>query len=508
MVADIRDRRWQWDEFLAMRKEVLARWPTGQEVDLDEVAAYHRELPPHKNFALAVLRAKAEGITLTQPRGGFATVEEQVVLLKRLQDQGGADLLPLTTDSYTRNERFAEAQKGLAQSVSAGRSLLNGLPLVNHGLKAVRRITEAADKPTMVLSGTSKPCLTAEIGLAGGATGFLGGGISYTLSYTKEVPIAEGIRNYQYLDRLCAHYWEQGIPIHREQPGFLTGTLIPPGLAVAIAVIETLLGATQGLPHYSVGLGQCLCLGQDVAALRALERVCREYLGQFGFGATTLTIASHQWMANFPQDAAQAAGVIALGAVIAGTAGATQVITKSVHEALGIPSAEVNAAGVRLTRQVLRMLECWRLPVAGDLETEEAMIAAEARAILDRTLDLGDGDWALGAVRAVEAGVIDVPWSPSRFNAGKALPARDRFGAVRYLTHGNIPLPAEVLRDHRARLADRAGGGATGMMSERLLDDLTAISRPVCANFGTNGWGDFAHYAALLRLRREPRASR
>jgi methylaspartate mutase epsilon subunit len=485
-----------------MRKEVLARWPTGQEVDLDEVVAYQRGIPRHKNFALTVLRAKCEGVTLAQPRGGFATVDEQIGLLRALQDQGGADLLPLTTDSYTRNERFAEAEKGLAESIRAGRSLLNGLPLVNHGPKSIRRITEAVDKPTMVLSGTSRPCLTAEIGLAGGATGFLGGGISYTLSYTKEMPVAEGIRNYQYLDRLCAHYWEQGAPVHREQPGFLTGTLIPPGLGVAIAVIEALLGAQQGLPHYSVGLGQALCLSQDVAALRVLERVCRDYLERFGFGETTLTIASHQWMASFPHDEAQAAGVIALGAVIAGTAGVTQIITKSVHEALGIPTGEVNAAGVRLTQQVLRMLEGWRLPLSDDLETEEAMIAAEARAILDRTLDLGDGDWALGAVRAVEAGVIDVPWSPSRFNAGKALPGRDRLGAVRYLASGAIPLPDEVLDYHRARLAERSAGGAPAATSEHLLADLMAISRPVTGNFGPDGWRGFEEYAASLRRQR------
>ena len=195
-------------------------------------------------------------------------------------------------------------------------------------------------------------------------------------------------------------------------------------------------------------------------------------------------------------------GVIALGAVIAGTAGVTQVITKSAHEALGIPSPDVNAAGVRLTQQVLRMLEQWRLPLDPEVETEEAMVAAEARAILDRTLDLGDGDWALGAIRAVEAGVIDVPWSPSRFNAGKALPGRDRFGAVRYLAHGDIPVPPEVREYHRSKLADRSGGGSSGMMSERLLADLTAVSRPVSGNFGPDGWRDFKDYAELLRRQR------
>lgn len=98
----------------------------------------------------------------------------------------------------------------------------------------------------------------------------------------------------------------------------------------------------------------------------------------------------------------------------------------------------------------------------------------------------------------MEAGPIDVPWSPSHFNAGKALPGRDRFGAVRYLAHGRIPLPPEVLKHHRAKLADRSGGDTPGMLSERLLADLTAVSRPVSGNFGPDGWRDFGEYARLL----------
>jgi len=126
MAADVRQKRWQWDEFLQMRKEVLARWPTGREVDLEETVAYQREIPKHKNFALTVLRAKSEGITLAQPRGGFATVEEQIALLKALQDQGGADLLPLTTDSYTRNERFAEAARARFSTAAERKSVARG----------------------------------------------------------------------------------------------------------------------------------------------------------------------------------------------------------------------------------------------------------------------------------------------------------------------------------------------------------------------------------------------
>ena len=38
---------------------------------------------------------------------------------------------------------------------------------------------------------------------------------------------------------------------------------------------------------------------------------------------------------------------------------------------------------------------------------EAEMVEKETRSILDRVIDLGEGDVALGAVRAVEAGVLD-----------------------------------------------------------------------------------------------------
>ena len=68
---------------------------------------------------------------------------------------------------------------------------------------------------------------------------------------------------------------------------------------------------------------------------------------------------------------------------------------------------------------------------------------------------------------------------------------------MRYLAHGDIPVPPEVREYHRSRLSDRSGGGSS-MMSERLLADLTAVSRPVSGNFGPDGWRDFAEYARLL----------
>ena len=123
---------------------------------MTEATDYLRSLSPGKNYALQIVKAKKEGRTLVQPRGGVAMVEDQIALLHCLQDQG-ADLLPNTTDTYTRNLKFQEAQRGIEESQRAGRSMLNGCPIVNHGLQAVRRISESVRRPIIVLSGTDLP---------------------------------------------------------------------------------------------------------------------------------------------------------------------------------------------------------------------------------------------------------------------------------------------------------------------------------------------------------------
>ena len=126
MAEQITHDRLDWDELQEERTAVLASWPTGKEVDLDEAVEYHRKMPQELNFGMRLLQAKGEGKTLSQPRAGVADLNSHRELLLFLQNEGGADLLPTTIDSYTRQNRYEEAEKGLAESVREGRSLLNG----------------------------------------------------------------------------------------------------------------------------------------------------------------------------------------------------------------------------------------------------------------------------------------------------------------------------------------------------------------------------------------------
>ena len=69
---------------------------------------------------------------------------------------------------------------------------------------------------------------------------------------------------------------------------------------------------------------------------------------------------------------------------------------------------------------------------------------------------MGDGDVAVGTVRACEAGVLDIPWSPSRSVKSNILPARDVDGYLRILNPGEMPFPKEVMDYHEERLRKRA----------------------------------------------------
>jgi methylaspartate mutase epsilon subunit len=464
-------------DFLAQRAEVLAQWETGKDVDLDEALAYQRSIAPHKRFSDRLQQAKADRETLIQPRAGVALPEEHLKLLKTLQDEGTADLLPTTIDSYTRHNRYAEAKVGIEESIKTGKSLLNGFPAVNHGVAVCRRIVENLQVPLQVRHGTPDARLLAEITLAGGFTSFEGGGISYNIPYAKNHSLERTITDWQYVDRLVGYYQDQGITINREPFGPLTGTLVPPCISHSVAILESLLAAQQGVKCLTVGYGQCGNLIQDIAAIRTLEQLTNEYLVRYGFQQVKVTTVFHQWMGGFPQDEAKAYGVIAWGAATAVLAGATKVIVKSPHEAYGVPTAVANANGLKTTKQLTMMLKDQVAVEHTLIQAEMAIIERETRAILEAVLTLGNHDFGLSVVRGFEAGLIDVPFAPAQCNANKALPARDNTGAVRFLDFGNLPFDEELKAFHRTKLEERAKVERREVSFQMVIDDIYAVSK-------------------------------
>jgi len=461
-------------DFQALRRQVLSTWPTGNEVDFQEAVAYHRALPPGHNVAQALMTAKAAGKTLIQPRGGVALIDEQINLLQGLQ-RVGADLLPVTLDSYTRNNRYEAAESAIQESARNGRSMLNGFPIVNHGLGGCRRLTEAVDRPIVGRPGACDARLAAEISLAAGFSDFEGGPLDYFFSYSKTLTPEQVIRDWQYINRLAGSYQEQGIDMHQEQYGAITGTLVLPCLGLSVVILEGLMAAEQGVRYVGLGLGQTGCLLQDVAMLRVAPGLGRHYLDRLGYKETEVTTLLYQWMGAFPPDEAAAMGVISLAAAAAAFGKATYLISKSPHEALGIPTLEANAQGVRATRQVLGMLGNQIYPGGKELVEEMDLLERETRAIVDRALELGEGSPGLGAAQAVHAGVLDIPFSPSRVAKNRVMPLRDRTGAIRFLDSGAIPLPSDIRQFHRDRVEERISSAGGRSAYDLLVEDIYSI---------------------------------
>ena len=473
---DIQNKKISDAEFHRIRSEVMTQWPTGKDVNWEEAVAYHKAMPESRDFSKKLIKAKKEGRTLIQPRAGVPVVEEHIKLMQYLEKNGEADLLPSTIDSYTRQNRYTEAENGINESIRLGRAMLNGFPAVNHGVAKCRQVVESVNVPLQVRHGTPDARLLAEITFAGGFTSYEGGGISYNLPYCKNVPMERTIRDWQYVDRLTGIYEEMGVSINREPYGPLTGTLVPPCISHAAAIIEALLAAEQGVKNITVGYGQCGNLVQDIAAIQVLQELTDEYMAKYGYNDVVITTVLHQWMGGFPADEAKAFGVISSGSLIAALSKATKVIVKTPHEAAGIPTMEANAQGLRCTKQVVNMLADQQFKDSR-LDGEKEIIRLETRAIVDKCFELGNGDIAVGVCRGVESGALDVPFAPCRYNKGLMLPCRDNNGAVRILNTGNLPFSQDIKDFHAEKINERAKAENREASFQMVIDDVYAIGK-------------------------------
>jgi methylaspartate mutase epsilon subunit len=164
-------------------------------------------------------------------------------------------------------------------------------------------------------------------------------------------------------------------------------------------------------------------------------------------------------MGPFPRTESCAFALIAFGALTAALARATKVITKTTHEAFGVPTQEANANGLLCSRLMVETASSQYPLDQQAVEAEAFWISRETTAIIDRALELGEGDVEQSVIRAFEAGVIDVPFCPSVYAKNSVIPIRDAGGAVRYLECGSLPLDADSLKRNRMLVRRRAEKG-------------------------------------------------
>jgi len=475
--VQLKNKKLDKNKFLKMRKEIIKQWPTAAKIDFNEVFNYYKDFPADKFVKNKLLEAKNNNQILIQPRIGNVFIDEFVKELNFLHSEGGADILSATIDRYTRQNKYKEAEKGIKESNERGRAMLKGFPAINYGVDKCREIVESISVPMQVRHGTPDARLLAEVTLAGGFSDFEGGGISYNLSYAKKISLEKTINYWQYIDRLVAFYEENGVSINREFFGPLTGNLVPPAISISINIIEALLAAEQGVKYMSLGYAQNGNLLQDIAAIKNLFILTNNYLKKEGYNDIELTTVFHQWLGGFPKDEAKAYAIINLGATTAALSGATKIIVKSPKEAMDSTKKEDIVAALKSTKHNILMLADQNIKDSDILEKEKKMQKREVDEILNRVFQLGEGDLTKGVIEAFEKGILDIPFSPSKYNRGEMVPARDINGAVRYLNFGNLPFSEEVKNFHQEKIKKRAEKENREVNFQMAIDDIYEISK-------------------------------
>jgi methylaspartate mutase epsilon subunit len=442
------------DDELLMRKrrEELDRWPTGKEVDFDEAVAFQKSLPDSKIWWKVMVKLREEGRMSVFPRAGTPILEDMIELCQGLRESGVV-LIPVTTDSYTRLGQFEKVEEILKECNRTGKALLNGFPIINHGVKNTRKLVENVD------AAFSPRGAGGEIAIASGLTtynagvGFLGFG-----SYAKRMTVRELVEHSQNGMRIVGWWADRGVILCTDLHGWLPGAPFPISVNIVCQIIEAVTAAEQG-QKAMYPLVPCMGnLTQDLAGIRLAPRLLREYLDMFGYQDTMITGVCPAQTPLFPvaMDMGGAFAYLNYISMVGALSKSNAVDLRSIDEGAGVPTKDTNAVSYRSAKWIFDVVREQQIEIdVKGIDEEERVAETEVRAILDRILDLGDGDIVVGTIQAVESGVLDSPWSPNVNVKDDVLGVRDARGACRYLEFGNLPIPEEIKEFHRAKVAER-----------------------------------------------------
>ena len=469
----ITNRKWTWEELKAQRKEVLLEWGTGKDIN-------HALFPTNgvnKQLTLDEMMWSNKTnyrIPLFQPRTGVADIEDQISLLQYLEQQG-SDISSVQLDAASRSGFYDKAEEGRQLSIQRKSSQLNGFPIPVYKTSEISRLVTSLKKPFQLRGGGPDHRFTYEIALHGGITALEGGFICYCMPYDKLTNPVDSLNYWQYIDSLCATFGEQaGVLINREYFGTLTATLIEPSIAISVNVIQALLSAQQGVKSISVGYAEQGNRSQDVAAMKEMDYLTNFYLEKFGFCDTRVTTVFHQYMAAFPADKKRAEDLIFNSSITATLANANKVMVKTSVEAIKIPDRFDNAQAVQHSKRGA-MTADQVTPDHDKIAEERKLIRYQTKRIIDTVLELGDNNIGKGAVKAIEEGIIDIPWSPNIYNKNKVVCVRDIDGAIRFYEFSNLPFDSATKEFHQNKISLRETLERESSVFNLLEKDLSRI---------------------------------
>jgi methylaspartate mutase epsilon subunit len=480
MEIQVKNKKLDEEKFLRERKKVLSLWPTGKEVDLEEAVEYHKSLPDHKNFTKVMQRLHDENRTVIFPRAGTPILEQEIELNRALVE-AGLPIIPVTPDSFCRLGQYAKAQQGLTESNRTGQPKLNGYPTVIHGVKNTRKVvenTEAALNQRLTNIGGVK--LMAEIAFASGITAALVDPIITFGWYEKNPTAAECIEEYQYIQRLVGYYADRGVIIATDIDGINSNIQFPMSVDIAGVIIVAMLAAEQGVKSIIPRISIFGNLAQDIAWARVLRKLTREYLDRFGYTDVIVPglFLDQVPLFPYPQEMGWCFGFLNYSAMTGALAEGEGVYVRTIDEGAGIPVKEAHAVSYRSAKWIFDVVRTQKITLdTEDTRTEERITELEVKAIMDKILELGEGDVAVGYERGVQTGIIDSPLACNVNLKSKVLGIRDSQGACRYLDFGNLPIPEEVKEFHREKVSERERAEGRKMDLKVVIEDFWAFSK-------------------------------
>jgi methylaspartate mutase epsilon subunit len=403
-------------------------------------------------------RAAAEELVV-QPRMGLSEPAAMRAGLIAVRDCAATTVGTLTLDSYTRVRRPDLATRAMADGHE-----LNGYPLLSHDdatTGAVLAGVVADGFPVQVRHGSAQPYEIVAAMRRCGLTATEGGPVSYCLPYSRlplRTAVADWARSTELLARSPGSHLESF-------GGCLMGQLCPPGLLVAVGVLEGIFFAEHGMRSVSLSYAQQTSPDQDREAVRALRDLAAEFLP----GTSWHTVV-YTYMGVFPRTADGAAAILADSVRLAVGSGSERLVVKTAAEAFGIPSVASNVAALEAAAAVARTTPRPAASARGPVHSETYR---EARALVEAVLELAPTvDEAL--VRAFALGILDVPYCLHPDNAGATRAAISDDGWLRWVDTGAMPVPAAATdRAGRPVAPHRTRGGVS---ADRLLAMLNLVA--------------------------------
>jgi methylaspartate mutase epsilon subunit len=407
------------------------------------------------SFGAFVIAAAAAGRLVVQPRMGFSDPRQMRAGLERTRFAAATTVGTITLDSYTRLGDHRAARHALAAGTP-----LNGYPIVAYPLDRTRALLDGVLDPTFpiqVRHGSSRPRQIVRALTAAGLDATEGGPVSYCLPYGR-TPLRESVANWE---RACEELAERVAPprvAHLETfGGCMLGQLCPPGLLVAISLLEALFFVQHGIGSVSLSYAQQTDPAQDEDAVRALRRLADEYLPS----TVDRHIVLYAYMGVYPTSASGARRLLETAAELAVRSGAERLIVKTVAEAHRIPTVAENVTALETASTVAAVTP----RPAATPGNGCSGVYAEARTLIEAALELAaDAGTALRA--AFARGVLDVPYCLHPDNAGRARSYIDDGGRLRWAEVGRMPIRPGTTPGDRA-----------GMTSARLLSALHHVAR-------------------------------